>query len=608
MKKSFVLIFLLTFSVFWSQNKKNYKTFYNAFSKHQFSNPNLSKKYLDSILQINKLTDSLVSKTYNDVGIYYAITSDYERAIQFFKKALNSDLNITTKTKANVLCNIGNTQKMKGEFDYAIQNYSNAGKLYKLDGDQKNIFKVESELSAVYYAMSDFNKALEISSNLLIKLEDFNDEKLLNIQRLRHANILFNLANYNEAILEYKKTISYFSKDIDNNLQNKYVVLMNIGECYSELKNPKALDYFTISLEGFKKITDVRNENLCLSRIGKHYYRNKDLKKAKPFLENSFLFMYQNLPHLCTEIYIYYLKNLIELKLFTEIDKLLNLDQNIILSNANLQEKIFYYKTLASIKNFKKKYDEEYVILKKLELLYEEREGSNSFEEIQKKLNQYNIKSEIEKNKILSLKLQNIKLQRFFALSIFLFLFVFSYYVYDTNKKKRKFLELRLMFLENEKELQKNNTFLIGEKLKMESELLKVKERELTALQLNTFKIKNQVLDFINSNVLLSDTKKNEALVKKISRLFDNQDNWREFQLKFTKMHPDFFKNIQTDFPNLTKKDIDFLILVKLNLSNKEISNLIAISYESVITKKYLIRKKMSLSSDNELFKYLDLF
>lgn len=601
-----IFISFFSFLLSFSQQDRKYKKYYQVFSKHQFSNPNLSKKYLDSILQISKLPDSLVSKTYNDFGIYYAITSDYNTAIQYFKKALNSDLNITNETKANVLCNIGNTQKMKGDFEYALQNYKNAGVFYKLENDKKNTFKVESELSAVYYAMADYNKALEISSNLLIKLEEFNDEKLLNIQQLRHANILFNLADFKNAIIEYKKTLPFFGKDIENNIQNKYIVLMNIGECYSELNNNIAIYYFNVSLEGFRKISDTRNENLCLSRIGKHYYRNKEFKKSLPYLQKSFNFLYQNLPHLCAEIYIYYLKNLIDLKLYVEINRLLNLDQNIILSHANLQEEIFYYKTLAFIKNYQKKYDEEYDILKKLEKLYDEREGANSFEEIQKKLNQYNIKNEIEKNKNLELQLKNVNLQRVLALTLFVFLIVLSYYIFDKYQKKNKYQELRLEQLENEKEMQKNYTLLIEEKLKVESELVKVKERELTAFQLNKFQIKNQVLDFLKSNDVFSDKKQNDKLLKKINQLFDNEEYWREFQIKFTNMHPDFFKKIQNDFPNLTKKDIDFLILAKLNLSNKEISNLIAISYESVISKKYLIRKKMGIGSDNELSGYLD--
>lgn len=316
----------------------------------------------------------------------------------------------------------------------------------------KNQYKVESELSAVYYGKADYNKALEISSELIQKLEDFGDEKLMNIQRLRQANILFNLADFTGAINNYNKTLQYFSKNIENNLQNKNIALMNIGECYSELGSSVAQHYFNQALIGFKKIKDLRNENLCLSRIGKFYYKKKQYSLSLPYLKESFEFMYNNLPHLSTEIFIFYLKNLISLNKDNEIVHVLQYDQNKILENANLQEEIFYYKTLASIRNKQKNILEEYKILKKLEKLYEERESKNSFEEIQKKLNQYNIKNEIHKNKNLKLELANANLLKWFISSIFLFLVIIAYYIFDKYKKINKLQKLRLIQLENEKQ------------------------------------------------------------------------------------------------------------------------------------------------------------
>jgi hypothetical protein len=69
MKRSYIIIIaLLTVSFLWSQNKNDYTTYYNAFLKKQFSDPHFSKKYLDSILLLPKLTDSAICKTYNRQG------------------------------------------------------------------------------------------------------------------------------------------------------------------------------------------------------------------------------------------------------------------------------------------------------------------------------------------------------------------------------------------------------------------------------------------------------------------------------------------------------------------------------------------------------------
>ena len=70
-------------------------------------------------------------------------------------------------------------------------------------------------------------------------------------------------------------------------------------------------------------------------------------------------------------------------------------------------------------------------------------------------------------------------------------------------------------------------------------------------------------------------------------------------------MHPEFISTVRQDNPKLTKKGIYFLILIKLFLSNKEIATLINISYESVISKRYLLRKKMVFTADNEFVVFL---
>jgi tetratricopeptide (TPR) repeat protein len=221
-KKLIFIITLLNASLFFGQSNLVYKNYYKDFLKVQFSNPQLSKKYLDSILLLPKLPDSTICKTYNDIGIYHAIVGDYEGALRNFEKSYAFDPNCSVKTKANILCNIANTQKIFGKFELALKNLSKSKKLYESIQDEKNLLKVESEICAVYYNKSDFNKALEISFELIPKLEELGDEKLLNIQLLRQANIQFNIGDFANAIVYYNKTLPYFSKDIENNLQNKY--------------------------------------------------------------------------------------------------------------------------------------------------------------------------------------------------------------------------------------------------------------------------------------------------------------------------------------------------------------------------------------------------
>jgi DNA-binding CsgD family transcriptional regulator len=162
------------------------------------------------------------------------------------------------------------------------------------------------------------------------------------------------------------------------------------------------------------------------------------------------------------------------------------------------------------------------------------------------------------------------------------------------------------MQLQQEKELNEQNNLLKDEQLQLEGELVRIKERELTALQLKIFQIKSDITNFLQSNITKTNDKELKNIIVKIESFFNNDDYWREFEIRFTNMHPDFTIKLKKTYPALTKKDIDFLSLIKLNLNNKEIATLINISYESVISKKYLLRKKMNLSSENELIQYVN--
>ena len=83
------------------------------------------------------------------------------------------------------------------------------------------------------------------------------------------------------------------------------------------------------------------------------------------------------------------------------------------------------------------------------------------------------------------------------------------------------------------------------------------------------------------------------------------KDYWKQFEIRFNTLHPEFGNLLTSRFSKLTKNDVEFCSLLKLNLSNKEIASLLQISHESAITKKYRIKKKMGINDDAEFEKLL---
>jgi AraC family chitin signaling transcriptional activator len=58
-------------------------------------------------------------------------------------------------------------------------------------------------------------------------------------------------------------------------------------------------------------------------------------------------------------------------------------------------------------------------------------------------------------------------------------------------------------------------------------------------------------------------------------------------------------------YSNLTPKDIKLCIYLKMNLSSKEIAPMLNISFRGVELHRYRLRKKLQLSQEENLTKFL---
>lgn len=85
-------------------------------------------------------------------------------------------------------------------------------------------------------------------------------------------------------------------------------------------------------------------------------------------------------------------------------------------------------------------------------------------------------------------------------------------------------------------------------------------------------------------------------------------NKWEEFEARFISINQNFYKNLQTKFPELSQKDLKVCALIKLNFSSKEMSSLLGISVESVHTSRYRLRKKLYLERSDNLSNFIAQF
>jgi DNA-binding CsgD family transcriptional regulator len=76
---------------------------------------------------------------------------------------------------------------------------------------------------------------------------------------------------------------------------------------------------------------------------------------------------------------------------------------------------------------------------------------------------------------------------------------------------------------------------------------------------------------------------------------------WNEFLLLFSKVYPDFFEKMKSEFPGLNQNDLRICALIKLNHSIPDMAKALNITVDSARKARYRLFKKLELANDQEL-------
>lgn len=192
----------------------------------------------------------------------------------------------------------------------------------------------------------------------------------------------------------------------------------------------------------------------------------------------------------------------------------------------------------------------------------------------------------------------------FYALGVVLFsIFMHNVYKRYYRKEQQKLIEknrrkLELARAQNEKEIMR----IRSEKLEKE---FKTKSKELAASTMSIVK-KNELLAQVKDRLMRFESGDAiEPLIQVIDKNLNHNDNWEFFKEAFDNADSEFFKTLKDAHPNLSPNDLKLCAYLRLNLSSKEIAPMFNISARSVEIKRYRLRKKMNLSSNENLTNYI---
>ncbi|MCP9767139.1 hypothetical protein EGI22_04400 [Lacihabitans sp. LS3-19] len=177
-----------------------------------------------------------------------------------------------------------------------------------------------------------------------------------------------------------------------------------------------------------------------------------------------------------------------------------------------------------------------------------------------------------EKQQVEILKLrkaQEVKIfQRNSLIGILLLLFITSIAIYFFNsiRSKKRLKELQ-------KEMQEAQFYFdrFKEEIKVKAEIFEKTEMQSDAL----------------------------SKLEELTIITDEQ--WEIFRKQFDKIHQGFIRKIKIEIPDLSPAELRYMVLLKLDFSNKEMGRILGISDSSVRSISSRLRKKISPNSDVNL-------
>jgi DNA-binding CsgD family transcriptional regulator len=104
------------------------------------------------------------------------------------------------------------------------------------------------------------------------------------------------------------------------------------------------------------------------------------------------------------------------------------------------------------------------------------------------------------------------------------------------------------------------------------------------------------------------DVEKNKELVKVLKLINEaekNDSDWDHFAIHFDQVHSDFLFTLKNKFPSLSSTDLKVCAYLKMNLTSKEIAQLMSVTIGAVEVSRYRLRKKLNLPPNVNLFDYL---
>ncbi len=186
---------------------------------------------------------------------------------------------------------------------------------------------------------------------------------------------------------------------------------------------------------------------------------------------------------------------------------------------------------------------------------------------------------------------QRSKTKYFIAILILGLILIIISLVYFFQRNKVQLLHLKKQHLELEKKYLNNELTNFAIHINQKNEFLNDLKKRIQKLQNNDNKDQNILIPEINSLIVQN---------------LHQKDDIMDFQFNADKLNQDFVINLSQKYPTLTSNEIQLCVLLKLNLSTKEISSIRHVTPRAIKMARYRLRKKLNLPEKSNISEFLN--
>lgn len=180
---------------------------------------------------------------------------------------------------------------------------------------------------------------------------------------------------------------------------------------------------------------------------------------------------------------------------------------------------------------------------------------------------------------------------------------------YETIEQRRLYLEKESKIRQEQYDLEKEIEKLKSDKLQIK---ILAKDKELVNNSLQVVK-KNKILngiihklkdinvDSFDDSTKFQFTKLNKSIVKEVNA----DKSWKDLEKHIKNVHFEFLKRLKEKCPTISPRELDLSTYLLMNMSTKEIAEIMNISSGGVELARYRLRKKLGLNKKENLIGFL---